>query len=376
MLRADEIEELRALQARAYGRGGGLTDADADRLRQLEDTRSPVVQSEPGFGPTSDAEREPLIDAVPLQATSLHGPGAGARVTAEPHRPTNPHQDTEPPRDGVAPASDEQPRPDALPRALRGRWPVAAVSVAVLVGLGVLIGWLVFADRGAGAISLTPEQQQWQSELLATGLYDSGSLRAIREEEGVVIWSATQKGGENVCLILADGQSSAPACTTEEQVRSQGLYASITTVGEGELQNVVDAQMYLDDEGDAAVIAYSYITSSNSGMQFASPSEAEAAAQLEGFGYDRRSIMVVGYDGDVPVWFATEKNTQRACLIYDGSQPDPLHACVEGIWTASEGLPLMLDRVDEDGSTTRYEYELGMGRQYLTISKGVGDGPG
>lgn len=373
MLRADEIEELRALQARAYGRGGGLTAADADRLRQLEDTRSPATRAEPDVGQPSDAERGPLIDAVPLGAAPLVDLPAERRPTADRPPPTSFYRDLESPHDAVAPASDERSRPDALSRR---RWPVAALSIAVLIGFGVLIGWLAFADRGTGAISLTTEQQQWQSELLATGLYDSGSLRAVREEEGVVIWFATQKSGENVCLILADGQSSVPSCTTGEQVRAQGLYSSIATEGEGELQTVVDAQMYLDDEGDPAVIAYSYITSSNGGMQFASPAEAEAAAQLEDSGYDRRSVMVVGYDGDVPVWFAKERDTQLACLIYDGSEPDPLHACLDGLWTAPEGLSLVLDRVEGDGSTTRYEYQLGVGSQYLTISKGAGDGPG
>ena len=364
MLHADEIEELRALQARAYGRGGGLTDVDADRLRHLEDTRAPVAQPEAEAASERDVGPEPLIDAVPLRTT----PPDDLRTEPD---------GTAPPRDAVAPASDRPTRPDTVRSVLRRRWPVVAASVAALVCLGVLIGWLVFADRGPEPIALTAEQQQWQSELVATGVYDPGSLRALREEEGVVIWFATQKGGENVCLVLADGQSSAPVCSTEEQVRAQGLYASITSPGEGELQNVVDAQMYLAVDGDPAVISYNYITSSqSSGVQFASPVEAEIAVRLGDSGFDERSLTVGGYDGEVPVWFATEKNTQRACLIYDGSQPDPLQACVDGLWSAPEGLALVLDRVADDGSTTRYEYHLGMGRQYLTISKGADDASG
>ncbi|WP_144876968.1 hypothetical protein [Microbacterium sp. 1.5R] len=370
MLHADEIEELRALQARAYGRGGGLSASEARRLGELEGGRGAA-------GAGAESRRDGFSGDASDRAELGESDGAGTPRSVTP-------------ADGRAVRGEGSDSPSPVAAAMtvgaasaepllavRSRRLLAALVCAlVLMGLGVLIGWIASADRGPDALDLTAEQQQWQSELLATGDYDPGSLRALREEEGVVIWFATREDGDDVCLVLADGERSIPSCTTAELVRAQGLYGSLATGEEGDLRNMVDAQMYLDDEGDPAIITYSYVTSSSSaGMRFASEAEAEAAKKLGEAEWDERTIVVAGYDGDTPLWFATEKSTQRVCLIYDGSQPDPLSVCEDRPGASPEVLRLALTRA-EDGTTTTYDYAVSFTQQYLTITRNAGDADG
>lgn len=322
MLGAAEAGELRALQARAYGRAGVLTDADAERLRQLEDARAPRL-----------AETDAVSTAV---ETDLRSHRESAAAT------------------------------------LRTHWRAASVVLVSLLLVGLALGWLLFADHGPAGMSLTAEQQEWHDAIIASGDFDPGSVRAVQEEKGVVIWFASKKDGEQVCLVLGDGETTAPACTTREQAMIQGVTASLmTVVGDGQNHDI-DAQLFLTRDGEPAVVARSYLTAPPSGVGFASPEEAALSVSLaEQTGLDRRSVMVVGYDGDVPIWFGVDKETQRYCLVFDGSTPEPAMTCDDGLMLADADRSLLLE-VANDGATTRYEYRLGYGQQYLTVTKGLG----
>ncbi|MEV7609834.1 hypothetical protein AB0N61_10150 [Microbacterium sp. NPDC089320] len=355
MLDADEAVELRTLQARAYGRAGALNAAEAARLRELESAKTRVATPPEATRPEPRAP-EPArdapattSDAVPVGAAV----GAGEEISSPAEPPV-----TRPPRD------------DSALAALRQHWRLAAAITGVFVVIGLVLGWLLFADRGPAPMQLSAQQEQWQSAIVASGDFDPGSVRAVAEDEGVVIWFATKNERADVCLVLGHEDATAPACTTQEQAEILGLTARLTKPVSQNQTYDIEAQMFLTHGGEPAVITRSYITSPQSTSMFASPEEADAATTLaEETGLERRTITVVGYDDGVPIWTGVDMSTQRFCLVYDGSMPDPPMACDEGLMLADADRTLVLDVVD-DAETTRYEYQFGYGQQYLTVTRG------
>ncbi|MFJ4997926.1 hypothetical protein ACIP5T_07215 [Microbacterium sp. NPDC088619] len=343
MLDADESVELRALQARAYGRAGALNEAEAARLRELEAGRARGAERPAPTRPESHATTPPQLETSTSIVAEGGGPAASGEVGAT----------------GAAHGES----------ALRRHWPVVVISAAFAV-VGLVLGWLIFADRGPAPMHLTAQQQEWQSAIVASGDFDRGSVRAMTQEEGVVIWFATKNEGADVCLVLGHEDATAPACTTREQATIQGVNATLAKPVSSAQTYDIQAQMFLTQSGEPAVITRSFITSSQSTSMFASEAEAEAATSLaERTGLDRRTILVVGYDDEVPIWTGIDTSTQRYCLVYDGSMPDPPMVCDDSLMLADADRTLVLDVVD-DGETTRYEYQFGYGQQYLTVTRG------
>lgn len=347
MLGAEEAVELRALQERAYGREGALGVDEVSRLRRLEALRRAPSSSH------TESERPAAQGAA--------APDAPSSVSVDPARESVPTP---------APDSQVDGAEGAAPSPRRPHWQSVLLLVVVCTMLGVGAGWLLFADRGASSMSLTSAQQEWQNAIVASGRYDPGSVRALRQEQDVVVWYATTGDGAQVCVVLGDGESTAPACTTREQALAQGVSASLVTVVDGSQTFDVDAYMYLTDDGAPAIVTSSYISMPQSAAQFATPEEAAVAVSLaEDVGLDRRSIMVAGYDGETPIWVGVDKATQRYCLVVDGSMPSPPMVCDDSLMlTDSDGsLGLVVD--DGDG-ITRYEYRFGYGQGYLTVTRG------
>lgn len=346
MLGADDSVELRALQERAYGREGALGADEVSRLRRLE-----ALQRG-----SSSSRAEPEPDAARTPATTV----APSAVSVDPARESAP-----------APASVSQVTVSdrSAPPPLRSHWRSVLLLVAVCTVLGVGAGWLLFADRGASPMPLTSTQQEWQTEIVASGRYDPGSVRALREERGVVVWSATKDDGAQVCVVLGDGESTAPACTIREQALAQGISASLVKVVDSQTFDV-DAYMYLTDDGAPAIITSSYLSMPQSSAQFATPEEAAVAVSLaDDVGLDRRSIMVAGYDGETPIWVGVDKATQRYCLVVDGSMPSPPMVCDDSLMLTDSDSSLGLD-VDQGDGITHYEYRFGYGQGYLTVTRG------
>lgn len=344
MLDADESVELRALQARAYGRAGALSEADAARLHELEAGRT--RRAEPP-APTAAEPRSAHMD--PAASSVVEGDGASVSEEA------------------IATGTT---RVDSVLAALRQHWRLAVAIAAAFAVVGVVLGWLIFADRGPAPMQLTAQQEEWQSAIVASGGFDPGSVRAMTQEEDVVIWFATKNESADVCLVLGYEDVTAPACTTREQAMVLGVNATLTKpVGQNQNYDV-QAQMFLTEDGEPAVITRSFISSPQSASMFASADEAEAATMLaEQTELDRRTIQVVGYDDQVPIWTGVDSSTQRYCLVYDGSMPDPPMACDDSLMLADADRTLVLDIAD-DGETTRYEYQFGYGQQYLTVTRG------
>jgi hypothetical protein len=348
MLDAEDSVELRSLQMRAYGRDGALTDAEAARLRELEAGRRRIAE------PPAARRAEPRVPQPARVEPAAPDVAAGVDGISRP---------PEVPTTGVTSG-------DSGLAALRQHWRAAVAIIAAFAVVGFVLGWLIFADRGSAPMQLTAQQAEWQSAIVASGDFDSGSVRAMTQEEGVVIWFATKGDGADVCLVLGHEDATAPACTTREQATIQGVNATLAKPVSAAQTYDIQAQMFLTQDGEPAVITRSYITSSQSTSMFASEAEAEAATTLaEQTGLDRRTILVVGYDEEVPIWTGIDTSTQRYCLVYDGSMPDPPMACDDSLMLADADRTLVLD-VADDGETTRYEYQFGYGQQYLTVTKG------
>ncbi|MFJ4224303.1 hypothetical protein [Microbacterium sp. NPDC089695] len=373
----DDIRELRALQAKAYGRAGGLTDAEAARLRKIEGVRT---RANPA--PTGTMDSPASVGSSSIRPSTGSATVTVATTAPTPTAPTPAAPTPAAPTPAAGSDSDEGAAPQADTPSLRSllarRGLAVALTIVAFIGVGILCGWLAFGDRGGEtAPQLSADQQGWQGDLIASGIYDTGSIRAVAIERDTVVWYATQRDGTNICLILGDGVKTAPTCSTREQVLTGGVYGSLSeTSGEGDdaddVRYRVDAQLFLSSRGDPAVIAYSYVAPSEGSSMYANPEELAIADSLVEAGFDGRSLAVVGYDGDVPLWVGTMTGTQMYCLVYDGSRPEPDMECRDNPIGMPDEEPLVLDRVDGDGETTRYEYTVGYAQQYLTISHGEG----
>jgi hypothetical protein len=136
---ATDAEELRALQRRAYGRDGSLTEGEWRRLSELEETRRAASRT---FVP-APAEPEPTLDEADPSVTETVRVSTPAADAAG--------RDAQ----GVETATaDAAPSPGRAAR--RGEAALAAAG-AVALALGIGAGWALFSPRPA-SIPLTDEQ--------------------------------------------------------------------------------------------------------------------------------------------------------------------------------------------------------------------------
>lgn len=207
-----DAAELRALQRKAYGQGGELTDAEAERLRDLE---NPSRSSE-----REDAARTPS----PRQITEATASGSGTASGS--------------PESARAPAGNRPPE-GAIERPRPRRWVAAAAAASVLLfALGVGAGWVLFAP-GSGGTALTaeqqrdlaaadssPEERERLQELFDEGFEAGASVIGYFAAEPV--WLAQHAAGASfqTCLII-DG-AGRTECGPEQVVQDLGLRAAIT----------------------------------------------------------------------------------------------------------------------------------------------------
>lgn len=364
MLDSDEWAELRSLQARAYGRDAVLTPTEAVRLRALEDRRFDrgVESVQQGPAEIGDAPAAEMLSAQSRAATERDDAAAGAA-------PADAETDAEADIGGRRTGTDAA----ASPRrsVLRAHWrPVAIATVALLV-IGLGIGWLAFGRSGVSPVALTAEQQQWQNDLTVAGLYDSGSIRALAVEEGVVIWAATKDEQARTCLILRAEGVTQPSCDRTEVVAETGIYGGITVRAAGDQHRQLSVQMLLTAAGDPAVAISTYDYDPGvSGITYANEEESQAAERLIAEGFDGNSLWVVGYDGDVPVWTAVQTDSQHPCLIYDGSTPETPIICADPETMQDQTSSLVLNVVDSaTGAVTHLELASNRGPAYLVITR-------
>ncbi|MFJ2550855.1 hypothetical protein [Microbacterium sp. NPDC087591] len=337
----DEVIELRALQERAYGRGGGLTAAEAERLDRL--TRRPAAQAVEG-APSGAAAPPQMISGVPDDV---------GRPDREPA--ASPLPASEPPALPAPPASGGDALRSSHSAPPLDRWRPLLIGIAAALVVGVGVGWFLFGRGGADAVALTAAQQEWQREIIGEATYDQGSLRAVAVEAGVVLWVATKKDGDFTCLLLGDGSRTTSECDTTKAVRESGLYGTLM-VERGEGQTEVSAQMLLTAGGEPAVASSSYEYDPEAMMStYATEEEERFAETLVTAGYDARSISVVGYDGETPIWTAARPEESAQCLIYGASEVFGDVHCAD----PASGDGLWVEHVDPaTAQTTRVEWQL------------------
>lgn len=365
MLDAQESEELRSLQALAYGRDAALSDLDAMRLRELEERRF-ARSAEGAQGATTAPDAAESTETAPEGGRDTWVTDADDRVpTAGAGGSADQEADAE---ESAAPAASAR---ASLLAAVRTHWRPVAFAVAAVLAIGVGVGWIAFGRSTATPIELTAEQQDWQHALISDGLYDSGSVRALAVEEGVVVWTATKNHRERTCLILGTGEITVPTCERTEIVTETGTYGAITVKGDGDVDRQVGAQMLFTASGEPAVAVSVYdYDPGESGITYANEEESNIAKRLTEDGYEAGSLWVVGYDGDVPVWSAVEAETQNHCLIYDGSIDDAPVTCADPETMQEQSSSLVLTVVDSaTGSMTNLEMPSNSGPGYLVITR-------
>ncbi|MGJ0390732.1 hypothetical protein [Microbacterium sp. CGR1] len=300
MLQESDAAELRALQLKAYGRDGGLTDADAARLHELEATRAP----EPAAAAASDATAPEMT------------------VVESTDRPVSEEVADAESADTSAPPGEAEPHTTpALRPALRQHWKAIAAASALLLVVGLAAGWALFGR--AGGVELTAEQQERRAELQADGGYDAGSLRAIGQEEDVLVWHATKEDGEMVCLILDTPQDSATQCQRSEDVQNGNAVGVSVSVdsgeGEGEDAEQVWASAVRTTDGELVAIIQRWPSSQNDWLSQFPGDERVRAEELLQQGFQEYSLSVVGYFRDAPIWYGQrlEGATAEDCLVVD-----------------------------------------------------------
>lgn len=360
-----DAAELRALQARAYGRGGGLSDADAARLAVLESAR--VVRAAGGAGdvddpvPTDDAT--PADDATPTDDVTPADDAMSDGSVSD---------------DAATPVGDAATADIARGTGIaRRRWTslVAASAALLLVGLGV--GWAVFAEKGDG-IALTAAQQERRATLQDDGGYDPGSLRAIGQDDDALVWLATKDDGEMSCLTLDVAAESSTQCApTEDLERGWGFGVSVVApAGDGdEPAQQFSATAARATTGEFVAIVQRWDTSGNDWLSQFEGAERDRAEQLADEGFVEYSYSIVGYYGDEPVWYGqriTDGLTED-CLVVDVLEATQCAAAGE---SQESGIGIKTMSFDEGaGMTTTSSVELSFtrtGTPYLVVS---GDAP-
>lgn len=369
MLQESDSAELRALQAKAYGRDGGLTEVDAARLRELESLRvephgggraDVEVATEPGSGmadapPT--AQDPPLADA---EAPAAEAPAADMSPAASAQQPAEGRR-----RIGTT----------GLRAAFRQHWKAAVAASAVLLTIGLGAGWAIFGQ--SGGVALTSEQQERRAELQAEGGFDPGSLRAIGQDENALVWYATKDEGETICLTLDAEGKSADQCQPAADLDNGngiGISASVTASGEdAESPEQIWASAARAMNGEVVGIIQRWRSDENSWLSQFQGDERERAEQLIDEGYEEYSFSVVGYFRDAPVWHAQrfESDEIQDCLIVDAVQAVECRAAGDG-QSSADGIEVSGASVDEtSGALADWSVRLAYtpnGTSYLLVS--------
>lgn len=366
--------ELRGLQRKAYGRDGGLTDAEALRLIELQradlSTGSPVAAASAEGG---------LVDSVPFvidsrndlrsEGTAIPDDSRDSRITVASDQRT-PWAAVDPRRRALL----------ALPERLRRSWWFVAAASVLLLSIGVGAGWALFGQRPE-IVSLTAEQQERRLALYEEGAYDEGSVRAVGEDEDALVWYGTRNDGEQACLVIDIAQASSGACQDADDLKPFGLSASVMVppnagsdaesgVAPGSSVNVT---MMLSTTGEPMVSIQRWSSDLAMISQF-SGTERDRATELIQSGFTA-GLLLVGDFLSEPVWLGTRFSEASAfveyCMIVDGAEGRTV--CTSEFDAAGRGVSTDVEGT-LDGVPTTWNLRVQNTRNqtpYLTIAQTV-----
>lgn len=318
MLPAEDRDELRMLQRKAYGRDGALTDAEARRLRELE---RPAPAPAPAPRPAAAPDEPTLVTAVPdrVRTDTTFADLFPEDSTPDRASEQDPDQDAEPPTPQKRQRAARPRGAWAMPR--RYGLAVAAASV-LLLAVGVGVGWGLFG-QDPNAITLTEEQQQRRLELYEKGPYDEGSIRPIGQEGDALVWYGTQNDGVDACLVLDVADQSGRQCQPRAEVMSFSLAASVmamtTATEESDTVEAVNVNAFLlfATNGEPLVSIQRWTQSVGQLNQFSGEERERAEELLEDD--ETASLQIVGSFRDEPVWLIDrllDDGVER-CLVVD-----------------------------------------------------------
>lgn len=351
-------DELRELQQKAYGRSGGLTDAEAARLRELESQVGPA---------------EPAVTVVPLEAAA---PALAGEQGASPVPEGSA---------GSADGSEDAPRsaaggsgmPDSTWRmALRRHWAIVAAASALLLIVGLATGWALFAPRVRDAVALTDAEVQRKLELDEENKFDEGTLRAVARDDDALVWFGTKDDGKQKCIVLDVAELSQTGCTQPDRLDMFGLSATVSLppeddAPEGDFGTSISAYAMMSTSDEPMVSIQRWDADSSMLEQYDEDvrPRAEELMTDEGFA---AGLSLVGYVRDQPVWVASrfsDTGSNDRCLIVDGL--DAI-ACGDESTTLENGLTVASE--DENGRSLLVMVQFtNWGNPYLTITENVGD---
>lgn len=352
-------DELRDLQRKAYGRAGGLTDAEQARLRELEGAAREVA-----------ADRVTPVDTSgPSSSTGSGTPGAVDEAPA-----------AEVAAAEVAPDEVAEPRAGEPRRVLRLPWWVMAAASALLLAIGIGVGWAIFGQRPE-VVPLTAEQQERRLELYEAEDFDDGSLRAVGEEEDALVWYGTRSDGEEACLVIDIAQASSQSCQDADDIETFGLMASVMVppnAGSDAESGVapgssVNATMILSTAGEPMVSIQRWSSDLAMIDQFEGQERDRAAELVEqGFAV---GLLLVGDFLSEPVWLGTRFSEGddfiEYCMIVDGAEGRTV--CTSEFDQSGRGVSTDIDGTI-DGTPTTWNLRVQNTRNqtpYLTISQTV-----
>lgn len=387
------------LQHKAYGRGGGLTDVEARRLRELEQAvTAPAMPAGPAPGGIDDGADDVSADVPESGSESDPGTGTGTDATTPASESvSDPSADfremftaastataatataaattaaaSAGATEDVGLASRSRTARAAVAGLRRYGAAVAVVSV-LLVAIGIGAGWALFGQR-ADAIALTGEQQQRQVDLYDEADFDEGTLRAIaQDEEGALAWYGTKQDGEMACLVIDVGEESGRQCQRREDVDGFGLGASVTQRSDADAGNDVTVNAYLlySPSGEPLVAIQRWEQQPDAWLLQFDPDERSRAGELLSQ-YDASNLTVIGSFRDEPVWLLDQPKETGAetCLIVD-AVPEQ-EQCVSMNRAVADGISSLVFVDDGAGGseawTIQVAYTVGQ-TPYLVITR-------
>ena len=329
-----EAAELRRLQRRAYGRDGVVTAAELRRLHELEDAQRAATAAATPMPPSPAPEEHSAREESPGQ-----GQSGAAGETSDEEEPGIDH-DAEPPSDEGIPRA-----PEPFFRTLR-RHPVAVpVLSALMLAVGVAIGWALFAPS-SGEVALTAAQQE-RRDVLAASDYDPGSVRPLARDADALAWYATKDDARLRCLILDVGDQSQSDCRPVDDVRRDlSVWFPVPRGEKGDAARELDgvsAGLLLSTDGEPIVTLQRWPMSSST-SQFAGAERARAEELAdEGFA---SSLDIAGSFRTSPVWIGdrvSDLGAVEKCLIVDAVG---VMTCAAPTAAVDSGLQTRVDRVD------------------------------
>nr|WP_201469074.1 hypothetical protein [Microbacterium hydrocarbonoxydans] len=376
MLDAEETAQLRALQARAYGRDSALTAADAARLEELEAQRNGASRAETPTRPTPDEPSELTSSAQSAgRETSERSPFSS-------DAPDAPDADGSDESPAATAAAETRATARALRPAIRRHWRAVAVGCAGLLVVGLGAGWALFGRHDG--VPLSADEKQRGAAIESAGDYDPGTVEAIARDGDAIVWFGTKKNGEIECIVLdAAGESSNGCQITADLDRGYGLSAAVidsrlSDEGMGEQISAVAGRAH---DGDMTALIQRWAVGADDWMQQFDAEERERAEELLDRGYEPYSLSIMGYAAGAPIWTATrtEEFTTTQCLIVDAVDAtnciDADNGMIPGEGVAIEGV-----NVDDAGEqTTPWSVTLDytpMGRSYLIVTGEILGGDG